>query len=87
MSKVVDVIGRAIYEARNGAGALPFNHLRKEHRAPYLLDAGTALRAMRDAPDEFLLAAGEPYQGQVDRVQGTQMRREALNRMIDEALK
>lgn len=45
------------------------------------------IEALRNPTDEELLAAGEPYSGEVDRATGLQIRREAWNKIIDQILK
>lgn len=40
-------IAQAIYESRNGAGAVPWGKREAEHKAPYLRDADAAIAYLR----------------------------------------
>jgi hypothetical protein len=60
-------------------------------RAPYakvMFDAAAraSVEALRDPPDEILLAIGEPYGGSVERQVGLGIRRQAWNKMLDAIL-
>lgn len=41
-------VAKAIYEGRNGRGAVPFRHQPRAHQEPYLADAKTAIEALRE---------------------------------------
>ena len=45
--EMIERVGRAIYESRNGPGCKPWALLPKSHKAPYLSDATAALRALQ----------------------------------------
>lgn len=55
-------------------------------QSQWITDARAGIEALRDPPDEILLAAGEPYSGAVDRGTGLQARRDAWNKMLDAIL-
>lgn len=44
---MVETIGKAIYEGRNGPKCKPWAHQPKSHQEPYLVDAVNALNAAR----------------------------------------
>ncbi len=48
--------------------------------------ARAAIEAMRDPPDEVMLAPGIPYYGSLPMEQGIEYRRKAWNVMIDKVL-
>lgn len=52
MMDMVERVARAIYEARNGRGAVPFRHQLKAHQEPYVNDARAAIEAMRETSAE-----------------------------------
>lgn len=47
MSTMVERVARAIYEKRNGAGAIPWSRRDKSHKAPYLTDARAAIEIIQ----------------------------------------
>lgn len=51
MTDMVERVARAIYESRNGAGAIPWSRRDGAHKAPYLSDAHAAIEAMREPTD------------------------------------
>jgi hypothetical protein len=44
----IEAVARAIYEKRNGLGAVPFSRRPIAHKEPYYLDAVAAIRALRE---------------------------------------
>lgn len=54
MATMIERVGRAIYEGRNGAGAVPWSKLPGWHRYPYTEDAKHALAAIREPTEEML---------------------------------
>jgi hypothetical protein len=56
MTKLEEV-ARAIYLGRNGQGARAWARLPKDHKAPYLVDAKAAVKAMRIPSSELLYSA------------------------------
>lgn len=50
-------IAKAIYEQRNGAGAVPWSRRDNAHKGPYLDDADAALHALTQ-PDEAMIRDG-----------------------------
>lgn len=88
VDRLADAIGKCANEPLAREGRLILEKV-GGHPERFIQErlARAMLAALRDALDDFLLAAGEPYRGQIDRAQSVQMRREALNRMIDEALR
>jgi hypothetical protein len=46
MTEAVQIMARAIYEGRNGAGCKNWTRLPGSHRGPYLTDAQAALSAL-----------------------------------------
>lgn len=48
MATMIERVGRAIYEDRNGAGAVPWIRLKGDYKLPYLSDARAAIAAMRE---------------------------------------
>ena len=45
---LIELTARAIYEGRNGTGCLPWSHIGKAHREPYLRDAKAAVAVIHD---------------------------------------
>lgn len=76
IEQLADAIGREIF--RIEAGSTP--------RGREILSARAAVEALRDPPDEILMAPGVPYQGNVSHTHGLQVRREAWNTMLDAIL-
>lgn len=60
---MMERIGKAIYEGRNGNGCTAWGRLPQSHKAPYLSDARAAIEAMRE-PTPEMLAATLPITGQ-----------------------
>ncbi len=56
MSEMIERAARAIYESRNGRGAMPWTQMDKNHMQPYLEDARVAIKAMRE-PTEAMSKA------------------------------
>ena len=54
---MIERVGRAIYEKRNGAGCRPWSSLPATHRDPYRSDARAALEAARDPAECMMVAA------------------------------
>lgn len=46
--EMVERVARAIYEGRNGKGAIPWSRREWSHREPYLKDARAAIEAMME---------------------------------------
>lgn len=53
MNEIVERVARAIYEGRNGKGAIPWPKREWSHRAPYIKDARAAIEAMREPTDRM----------------------------------
>lgn len=51
---------KAIYDKRNGAGAVPWGRREDAHKAPYLMDADAVLSAL-EKPTEEMLRFRIPY--------------------------
>jgi hypothetical protein len=56
---MVECVGKAIYEERNGAGCKPWAHLTRSHQGEYLGDARAAMAAMREPTRQMADAAYE----------------------------
>lgn len=54
MTDMFERVAKAIYEARNGRGALPWNQQVKSHKAPYMADARAAIEAFLAAARDRL---------------------------------
>lgn len=61
MSDMVEKVARAIYEARNGRGALPWHQQIKSHKAPYLADARAAIEALVEPTKAMCYAPGDGH--------------------------
>lgn len=61
MSDMVEKVARAIYEKRNGRGCRPWPLQANWHKEPYLQDAETALRALRE-PTFAMVEAPAPME-------------------------
>lgn len=65
MTSMREKIARAIYEKRNGRGAVSWAHRPASHREPYLLDADAALGALAE-PTPSMKAAAAKVVGNYD---------------------
>lgn len=81
MTTMIERVARAIYESWNGRGCTPWSRLTAAHKAPYLSDARTAIKAMREPSD--LMGNGLPP----DYHPGTHSATQIWRAMIDAALK
>jgi len=55
---MVEVVARAIYNKRNGAGAVPWSRREASHKEPYRSDARAAIEAMK-VPSAEMVEAGQ----------------------------
>lgn len=67
MDDMVNTVAKAIYEKRNGPGALAWAHVVKSHKAPYLSDARAAIEAMMDLDGKMWVAGRDEFVKQADR--------------------
>lgn len=86
-SEMIAIVARAMAMADSGPeGSQLYDLHWREFGPAYLQSARIAITAMRDPPDEMLMAPGLPYGGMIDRINGIKQRREAWQAMIDVAL-
>jgi len=54
MDSMIERVARAIYEGRNGIGAVAWAHRQDGYKTPYRIDARAAIEAMRE-PTEAMV--------------------------------
>lgn len=63
---MIELVARAIYEARNGRGCVPWSKRPASHKAPYLYEARAAIEAMREPSEEMVEAGASDLSSAVD---------------------
>lgn len=57
MSEMIERVAKAIYEGRNGVGAMAWAHRQDGYKDPYRIDARAAIEAMREPTQNMVWTA------------------------------
>lgn len=81
---MIDRVAKAIYEQRNGFGAMAWSRRDQAHKAHYIADAKVAIKAMGEPTDRMIEEGSiirNPHEPRLSNTRAT------WKAMIDEALK